>query len=237
MLPLLVLSVLPGVSLAAPLQIRPELATSAPIDVGVGVLVEGGPRLRAATRLGLLPDPYLDGINAAIGLFEPSWTAEEEALVETALDGSLVWRTEAGWRFVPRLGLYTHAVYTFAGLGGQATTEEILEALTGEQVPDDTRFGQAGGREFEAAAALHLLGAEIGWDQRVWRRLHVRAAVGWNFTVASNTTIGPAFEPAPVAAPAYAAVGEAGADYLDSIFQGYAHPPTVTLAVGWSLGR
>jgi hypothetical protein len=231
------LTLLSAVCLAGPLQIRPELATSAPVDVGVGVLVEGGPRLRAATQLGMMPDPYLDGINAAIGLFEPSWSEEEKALVEAALDGSLVWRTEAGFRWLPKLGLYSHAVYTFVGLGGQATTEEIIEGLTGEQVPDDTRFGQSGGREYEATAALHLLGTEIGWDQRVWKRLHVRAAVGWNFTVGSNTTIGPAFEPAAVAAPAYEAVGEAAADYLDSIFQGYAHPPTVTVAVGWALGR
>jgi hypothetical protein len=231
------LTLLPVVCLAAPLEVRPELATSAPIDIGAGVLIEGGPRLRAATQLGFLPNPYLDGINAAIGMFEPSWTEEEKQLVETALKGSLVWRTEAGWRYARKLGLYTHAVYTFAGLGGQATTEELIEGLTGEQIPDDTRFGQSGGREYEATAAIHLLGAEIGWDQRVWKRLHVRAAVGWNFTVASNTTIGPAFEPAAVAAPAYEAVGEAAADYLDSLFQGYAHPPSVTLAVGWSLGR
>ncbi|MEQ1567916.1 MAG: hypothetical protein ABMA64_19915 [Myxococcota bacterium] len=221
---------------AAPPSVRPELVTTAPIDVGVGVLSEFGPRLRVATQVGLLPDPYLDGIEAGIGALDPTWTDSESELVDAALDGSVVWRTEAGWRFAPGLGLYLHGAYTFAGLGGSATAQEIVEGLGGVEIP--TGGGPLGFDpdpvEFDATAALHLVGAELGWDQRLWRQLHLRVGVGWSFTVGSSTTIAPAFEPNPLAAAAWDAAGEAAADSLDGLFRGYAHPPTVTVAAGWS---
>lgn len=230
-------ALLSAVAAASPLpvEVRPEILTTAPVDIGIGVLVEAGPRLRLATQIGLMPGPYEDGINGAIGWFVPEWTEEEQALVEAVVDGSLVWRTEAGWRFVPKLGLYAHGAYTFARLGGEATPAELVEAWTATALPDDPRLPVTE-RSYEASAALHLLGAEIGWDQRLWRSLHLRAGVGWSFTVASHTEIGPAFDPGPLAARAYDAAGTAAASYLDDTFQGYAHPPTVTLALGWAIG-
>lgn len=218
-----------------PLEVRPEISSTFPIHVGAGVLVEGGPRIRGALSFGLMPKPYQDGINSSIGWFVPSWSEEEKALVDAALDGALAMRAEAGWRFVPKLGLYLHGAYTFAGLGGSATAEDLIEAYAGTNLPEDTRLDGVA-REYRASAALHLLGAEVGWDQKLWRSLHLRAAVGWSFTVASQTSIGPDFEPAPIAAPAYEAAGQAASDYLDDTFQGYAHPPTVTLALGWAFG-
>jgi hypothetical protein len=230
---MLCLVLVPISALAAPPTVRPEVTTTAPLAVGAGVLVEAGPRLRVATQIGVLPGPYVDGITTAIGALEPSWTPEASALVEAALGPSAIWRTEAGWRPLPKLGLYGHGTYALAGLGGSATAAEIVEAALGSPLPVQ---GLGRELEFDARATLHLLGVEVGWDQRLWRGLHLRAGLGWAFTVAASADIAAPDEVRRLGQRAVAeAEAEAGA-WLGEVLRSYAHPPTVTVAVGWAFG-
>lgn len=205
---------------------RVELLTTAPVTVGLGALVETAPRLRVGTSLGVLPGPYVDAVNAAITLLEPSWTADERQLVEDTVSTSVVWQTNVGWR--PVSGLVVQADAHVVALGGRSTTATLVRALTDAEIP-----AEAEGTPLDATATLGLLGAEVGWDQPLGRALHLRTGLGWSFTVASATRIG-----ADADRPAVDAIldraGEAGAAYLDTQLRRYAHPPTLTVALGWA---
>lgn len=211
-----------------PPSVRVEVGTTAPLDVGVGALAEAGPRLRLGTSVGVMPGPYVDGINAAIALFTPGWGEDEQRLVDDTLRSSLVWQANAGWR--PAAGFVVQADSTVVTLGGASTTAALVSALSEASLPPGFE-----GAELDATATLWLLGGELGWDQAVWRGLHLRGGLGWSFTVASRTTI-TADRAGFLGDRALDALAVGGAAYLDDTFRRYAHPPTARLALGWAFG-
>lgn len=215
------------------IEIRPEIVTTAPMHVGADVLVEVGPRIRGSVGAGVMPRPYVAGINWAIALFVPEWDEDEKTLVANTLSSSLVVPVRAGWRPFPKLGATVEGGYTLVTLGGESTAAELLEGLAGAELPDDPRLGGEA-LEFSATATLHLVGIELGWDQKLWRGLHLRGGLGWSFTVASTTDIEPEFETGPLVEVVTDELELYGETFLDDTFEGYAHPPTLTIATGWS---
>ncbi len=211
-----------------PTTVRAEVVTTAPLTVGLGLLAEGGPRLRVGTSLGVLPGPYVDGINGAIAAFVDSWDDGERQLVEDTLTSSVVWQLHAGWR--PAGGFVVSGGSQLVTLGGASTTADLVTGLTDAELPPGFE-----GAPLTASATLFLLGAELGWDQRVWQGLHVRAGVGWSFTVTSSTHI-TAQSDRILGDAVLDGLAAAGEVYLDDTFRKYAHPPTATLAVGWAFG-
>jgi hypothetical protein len=71
--------------------------TELPVDVDVGVRVEGPGRLRMTTGIGFLPSFYVDAINGflvGIGAYDDA-TGQS---ISSALSSSLAWRLHFGWR-------------------------------------------------------------------------------------------------------------------------------------------
>ena len=211
-----------------PFQFEPALVTEAPLSVGLRLTVEGPGRLRLTSSAGLLPDAYLQGINDVATHYE-WWDDQTAELITVALDGALVIRNHLGWRPFAKLGLNVEAGYGFVGLGGGITGSEVLSIVTGYDIPDEV----GGGLSFSANAVLHMADVTLGWDQALWKRLHLRVDLGAAFTLASQTTIEPDFEVAPLAEGFVDELCTRGEEALDEEFQTYVHLPTAAVSLGW----
>ena len=211
-----------------PFHVQPEVATEFPVYVGGRVTVEGPYRLRYSLSGGSMPAPYLDSINAVCTSFEwyDSLTAD---LISATLENSVVIRNHLGWRPFPKLGFQFEVGYGWVGLGGGLTGAEVIEAATGKTL--SSAVGQ--NLSVSAAATLHMLDATVGWDQKVWRGLHLRFDIGGAFTMASETVLTPDFDVPPRAQDAVDGLMTEGEDYLNETFQTHVHTPTVGLGVGW----
>lgn len=204
-----------------------EAVTEAPLHVGGRLTFEGPVRLRVSTAVGVLPRPYLDGINAAAVEF--GWYDRDEAeLIGAALEDSLVWRTHLGWRPWADHGFFFTAGYGFIGLGGALTGTEVLTALYGVAPP----FGDE--IQVNAAAALHTASATVGWEWTVKRHFLVRAELGGSYTADAIARVEPdeetgfRFLDEPIERAA-----EDTAEWLEGELEQHVHTPTVGLGVGW----
>lgn len=225
-------------------SVRPEVLTDAPIHAGAGVLLELPGRVRVHTALGLLPESYVGLINDAVGAIAPGYSDAEAELVEGTLQRSLVWRTQVGWRPLPKRGLYLHLGYGMVTLGGDNTAEELLEGLTGRSFDEQTTTpplrggGQpsASGRTFTAGSTLHMLGGELGWEWTLWRQVSLRTGLAWSYTVAAQATVSADFEArTPAGKLLLADLERASEEYLVDTYRSYVHPPSVVVALGWAL--
>jgi len=223
-------------------RLRPELLTDAPIHLGAGALLELPGRVRVHTALGWLPEPYVELINSGVSALDDGYSDAEAELVQGALQRSLVWRTQVGWRPMSDRGLYLHLGYALVTLGGGTTAEELLEGLTGKGFEETTagplRGGQpsASGRTFSAGSTLHLLGVETGWEWSLWRSLWLRAGLAWSFTVGAKATVEADFEARTAAGRVLLAdLEQASEQYLEDTYRSYVHPPSLVLALGWEL--
>jgi hypothetical protein len=201
--------------------------TDAPLSVGAHARVEAPSRLRLSTSVGILPGPYVDGINAfvvAVGGYSDA-TAD---LVRSALTSSLVWRTHLGFRPVESLGLYGELGYGLVSLGGSATGSEIISGVTGRALPSSE---PASSQPFDVTSTLHMLDVEVGYDLPVTEVLEVRLAVGGAFTLASSTRIAPGYAPrTPQLVKGFTDYGES---YLDDVYTSYVFAPVVSVGIGY----
>ncbi len=207
-----------------------EAGTVAPVFVGAGARVELGPRLRFGAAGGPMPQAYLTLVNEVIQAFYPPYTDDAATLVDVALDRAGALRLSAGARPFRALGFTTDATYTYVGGAGATTGSELVEAFVGG---DGRNLGE-NPPTVDARASLHLLGAEVGYEHRVWERLVLRGALGFGFTVAAGASI-----EAEVARGRRTVDGELAAEgeaALIDVLQGYAHTPTASVMLGWSFG-
>jgi len=157
----------------------------------------------------------------------PDSTAE---LVRGALQNSLVWRLQAGFRPFASHGFYVDLGYCLATLGGGATGDQIIAAAIGQSPPSSSH-----GREYAVRSTLHLLTVEIDWEWALLRdRLSLRAAIDGIFTVGSSTSMEPSFATStPAEARLVQAFASFGERYLDGIYTAYVHTPVLSLAAGY----
>jgi hypothetical protein len=229
----LVVAAEPGPAAAGEWSARPELLTEYPLHAGAGIVVGGPYRLFAASSLGWMPSPYLDGTNQLlVALFEDSGYPQDTAdLVESSLESALVCRFRGGWQPFRGAGFYFAVGYTLAALGGGVTGVAVLEAVTGKEVPEGSGDSQRG---FDVSSALHMVDFELGWMWLVGEHWTVRAALGGAFTVGSSTWVEARFQPAgKKARDGVAALEQEGEDYLNDTYTTYVHTPVVTAAVGY----
>jgi len=210
-------------------RLRLEAGTDFPAAVGARLSTEFPHRLRVSTTLGALPTPYVDTINAVVVALDgyPQTTAD---LIRDALQNSLIWRIQAGWRPFAAHGFYADLGYGLVTLGGGATGDQIIAAATGQSPTASTR-----GREYDIRSTLHMLTVEIGWEWSLWRdRISLRAAIGGAFTLGSLTSIRPQFTTSgPAEARLVQAFTSFGEGYLDGIYTSYVHTPVLSVAGGY----
>lgn len=200
-----------------------DVQTDFPVDVAFRMQLEMPFRVRLATSIGVMPGPYVDAINTfLVGV--NAYDADTAALVKTALDASLVWRTHAGYRPLRDHGLYLEAGYGLVTLGGGASAAELVAGVTGRTLPPSQ-----GKLNFNVRSTLHMADVEIGWEWTIVKYLHVRAAAGGAFTFAAQTVVK---NDSDLSGRAMESFEEGSASYLDSLYRSYVFTPVVTLGVG-----
>jgi hypothetical protein len=219
-----------GASAAPPgYHLSLEAGTDFPAAVGARLSAEVPHRLRVGTSLGVLPGPYVDTINATVVGLDgyPQSTAD---LIRAALENSLIWRLQAGWRPFAARGFYADLGYCLVTLGGGATGDQLIAAATGNSPPSGLT-----GRQYDIRSTLHMLIVEIGWEWSLWRdRLSLRAAIGGAFTMGASTSIDPAFTTSgPAQTRLVQAFTSFGENYLDETYTSYAHTPVISVAGGY----
>lgn len=211
-----------------PTRLGLSAGTDFPMSLGVRGGLELPFRLRISTSLGLLPKPYvkvIDGFLRGISAYDDA-TGD---LVVSSLQSSLIWRTHAGYRPFPKLGLYGDVGYGLVTLGGGATTAELVSALAKVEIPAADRG--AGSRTLTAKSSLHMVDVEIGWEQVFESGLFLRGALGGAFTFAASTSIEPDFQPR--APQLFGRLTSAGETYLDDVYTSYVFVPVLTLGAGY----
>ncbi len=201
--------------------------TQFPIDIAGRVTVEGPLRLQLSTSLGAMPGAYVDAINAVLVGFQV-YSQADANLIAAAIKNSLVWRTQLGWRLLENWGFYFQLGYTLVALGGSLTGSEAITAATGKQPPNgESRV------DVKAAAMLHMLGGEIGYQWKLPFGLLIRVAGGAQFTVASSTDLS-APSASSRAQQKFEPLLQAGEDYLNTTFKTYVHAPYISVQVGYA---
>jgi len=203
-------------------HLRVEAATAAPVYVGGRLLAELPGRIRLGSSVGVLPRPYVDGINE-IAVATGGYDDDVAEVIEETLATSVVWRTHLGWRPFTQAGFYFEAGYGLVTLGGGTSEAELVAMALGLDVPD---FFLAD--RYEVKATLHMFDAEVGWEWWVEDRISFRLGLG----VASTLDASAAVDPAgglPFLADAGAQLAE---EELEEIIERYVHTPTLSMAVG-----
>lgn len=221
------LAVAPGAARAADWHLGVEAGTDLPVMVGARVWAEAPYGLRLSTALGVFPGGYVDLVNAIL-VDAGAYPQETGDVIRDAIADSLVWRTHLGWRHAGT-GLYVEGGYALATLGGGVTSEQLLVAVTGADAPSSGGAASS----WSAGAMIHMVDAEIGWTDRVWEGLTVRAALGFAGTVAASATVSPDRAPGPLAAKASARLASAAETYLEDTFTSYVFTPVITVGLGW----
>ena len=220
-------------------ELRPRLRLEAgsvlPLYVGAGLILELPNRLRLGSWFGALPGAYVDVLSGGAGLLvgPEQYGSEQAALVESALDVSLFYQASLGWRPAKGWGFYMRLGYGLATLGGSALASEVLEAATGQTLPEEL-----GPIDVEVSSTLHMIAPEIGWQWGFGGGFGLRVGLGWAFTLSANTELylGARQDVDDGLRAALDQIEQAGADYLDGLYTGYVHPPTLTLMLGWTFG-
>jgi len=228
--------------LAAPVVAAPRsdthldlfAGTDFPVAIGGKVRAELPYRLQTNLSLGYYPGGYLNLLN---GTAEAAgwWDENTSSLINSALKNSLVAQLSVGWRPWADRGWFFGVGYQLITLGGGLADVDAIEAVTGVEV--DAQTGQV--IEAEAAAQMHQLTAEIGWQWIIRERWVLRTTVGGLTTLGSSTQIetsltgssaGPGGD---LAESALDQLESAGETYLDDFFQQYIHLPSVGIHVGY----
>lgn len=212
---------------------RVEALTDVPLMLGAGVLFEGDSRLRLRTSLGVMPKGYLRLSNALVERANEEYPEAAKILVERALDESIVWRSQVGWRPFERAGFYTHVGYTLLGLRGAASGDELIAAAEAFDEDQGELMRRMNPSTIGIGSRLHLVDLELGWDFRLGERANLRLGAGWAYTFYSKTAIEAEFdESAGMEAEEVAFFEEVSGKYLDAIYRSFVHPPSVSVAFG-----
>lgn len=208
-----------------PWHLDVEALTDVPVHIGARVALEGPWRLRGALALGSLPEAYVDLINATSTSLD-FYNQETADLIALVLKRSLVVRASLAWRPWETRGFYVEGGYSYVGLGGGASGQEVLAALTGQELAR-----ASADRNYDINSTLHLLNLDVGWRWWLTDALSLRAAAGFIATVAANTQVKADFE--PTNAQLNANFERGVADFLDDTYTSYVFSPTLTVAIGY----
>lgn len=209
-------------------RLQASAATDVPLDLGARLAVEAPFRMRLSTTLGYLPSFYSQTMNALL-VKEGAYGQSTADLIEAALHSSLVWRTHAGVRPFPKLGLYLDVGYGLVALGGSATGGQLISDITGLALPPAPP-GQP--LQFDVRSTLHMVDVEVGYEVSAWDHLHLRLALGGAFTFAASTTVTP--KNAVVDTVVLDAFCAQTAGYLNGTYTRYVHTPVVSASAGYA---
>ena len=204
-----------------------ELLTDLPVEIGGRVGVEMPYGLRASTSVGYMPAGYVKLINAILTSAHAYNDATAD-LIQATIQKSLVWRTHVGWR-LPGHGFYVDLGYGLVGLGGGATGEELIAAVTGQKRASE----ESGEHPYDVASALHMIDGEVGWIWDLPYHLTVRTALGVAATLKARAKVEAAFEPRPLFQKGVDAFEAYAEDYLVTTFETYVITPVFTVALGY----
>lgn len=205
-----------------------DLYTSYPTDVGIRGVFEGPGRLRVIGSVGMLPDHYLDSINA-VAVDQKWYDGPTSRLIDGALQRAVVVRAHLGWRPFPKAGFQFELGYSWMGLGGGLTAAEAIYAKNGYDLED--YLGDA--FPVTAAADLHRLEASLGYEFVIRHHLMIRLDLGASYTFDSKATIENEFHVPWFLTDIVENLKDDGEDELEGIFEKYVHTPILAVGVGW----
>ena len=160
----------------SPVSLSAELGTDFPVSIGArGSLEHRATRLRLHTGLGLMPEPYVDGINAFV-IAVNGYDRETADLIKASLKDSLVWHASAGWRPVEGSGFYADLGYRFVGFGGGLAASAVISKAIGVPLPSGEESGDF--NAYDVSTSVHMGMAELGWLWSLGERWSLRGALG-----------------------------------------------------------
>lgn len=227
-------------------QYRLEFTTDFPIQLGLGAIIELDHRIRLQSTLGWMPKSYIRTTNDLVHQIIPeSYPPETAQLVEDTIKNSLVWTIKGGWRPFENSGFYFNVGYTLITLGGGSTTKDLIEGITGvsteeRQYNNDSDHQERQELPINAAASLHLAALDLGWEWNLIeynsrQKLIFRTALGFSYTFTSSAElITQSNDPRPRYQDALKRLESAGEAYLIDTFESYIHPPSVSIAIGYT---
>lgn len=232
-----------GVSASAPTEsgdldaprasFRVEAVTDIPLLVGAGVLLETQSRFRVRSSLGVMPQGYLKLSNRLIKGVDAEYPEEAQLLMEQAIDDTITWRSQVGFRPFRRAGFYVHAGYTLLGVRGDSTGEELIGAAEALDEDQGELMRRMNPDRVAMNSRLHMIDMELGWDFELGERASLRLGAGWAYTLYSKTRVVAEFEESTqMPEDEVALFEEISGKYLDAIYRSYVHPPSLSLAFG-----
>ena len=204
--------------------------TEFPIEVGATVPAELPYRLRLDAGVGWMPEPYVEVVNDIV-IELGGWDEPTGDLITSVLKDSLVLDFRAGWRPFPKEGFFFMGGASYVTLGAAATTEELLVALTGAELPRNGVF--LDNRGYVATSSLTMLSVEFGWDIVVKDHWVIRPSLGGRFTVNATASMEPDFDAR--ADELYETLGDEAEAWLIENEEAWVHAPYVGVKVGYRL--
>lgn len=212
---------------AAPVALDIGVGTVFPLYIGAQAVLEVPWRFSAQLEVGWMPTPYVDAIDGALSLFGV-YPDEVSQLIREALDSSLVLRPSLGWRPFPALGLELAAGYTFLTLGGGLGPREVIESISGRNLPDETR------NEIPLHSTLHNLHLRAAWRFLLAERWVLRASLEFMHCLASSSGID--YEARRPAGERVVQEVNAAIDaYLNAYYTEYVNVPLLGLSLAYRL--
>lgn len=219
--------------------LTPEIGTELPLAIDIGLRAELPLGLRFRLGAGYLPAGYVRLANGFATAAWPTYYDEETAnLVENALQSSVLVRARVDWRPLERSGFVFGAGVSFASLGGDATTAEVMEGLTGITARDGAAGEQ---KDITIDTRTVFVDVGIGWEFAPFkedsplRAVRIRPTIGWGFAVWSRSDLEPDWAVAPEDQQRIDRLEAASELYLDDIITTYVHPPLIGVQVGWQI--
>ena len=160
----------------SPVTALAEVGTDFPVSVGVRGSLEHRPsRLHVNTGLGLMPGPYVDGINAFV-IAVNGYDRETADLIKATLSDSLVWHLSTGWRPAKDAGFYFDLGYRFVGFGGGLAASAVVSKAIGIPLPSGDKYGDF--NAYDVSTSVHMGMAEVGWLWSIGERWTLRGGLG-----------------------------------------------------------
>jgi hypothetical protein len=211
-------------------QWRVGAGTDAPLDVHLSGEVTWPSRVSIYGSLGMVPPGYIHMANEVVITFG-GWSESTGQVVESALQRSLSSQVGLRWQPWSKVGFRIGAGYQNLALGGGATTEELLVAMTGVEMPTEQgRFGVLSEeKEWDLSAKVHLLRAELSYRIPFGEHWAMETGLGGAFTLGAKAQLAPTYEPRfPAASDLLAEEGEA---WLEENLERYLHTPSLRVGV------
>lgn len=210
-----------------------EGVTDFPLDAGGRLALELPLRLRFATTFGVVPDAYVEAVNAII-LASGGYSEETGEIVSAALDSSFLWRVAAGWRPFADHGFYFELGYALATLDASLDGQTLYDAAVTIEIPGaadvDNPYLR---RRYQLDSMLHMLTAEVGWEWVFDETWLIRVAAGMAATIAARSDLG--YRSQRSGPLQHDELSTAYAAWLDDVYTSVLFTPVVAVAVGLRL--